>query len=190
MDWHLETLVLFTVLGGVWMKAQTWKESCQVMVNYGPNCSVCKKTKSCFNLVALNFVTWNEKVILMVCLGDTGYPWKSLAFFYHPWVDWTKVSLLPETNSGLVLRFFRGYNLLRYNLLNTWNSRRMKTEVWTLCPSLELGTVCLFLSLFHFFFLTVSWFKCEMFPLVHVFWIFRPQLVMLLQGGEEGRWWL
>jgi hypothetical protein len=24
--------------------------------------------------------------------------------------------------------------------LNTWNSRRMKTEVWTLCPSLEVGT--------------------------------------------------
>jgi hypothetical protein len=25
-------------------------------------------------------------------------------------------------------------------LLNTWSSRKMKTEVWTLCPSLEVGT--------------------------------------------------
>jgi hypothetical protein len=29
---------------------------------------------------------------------------------------------------------------IRYNFLNTWNSRKMKTEVWTLCPSLEVGT--------------------------------------------------
>jgi hypothetical protein len=29
---------------------------------------------------------------------------------------------------------------IRYNLPNAWNSRRMKTKVWTLCPFLELGT--------------------------------------------------
>ena len=51
----------------------------------------------------------------------------SLEFFYVRHSDWCEVE--PQDTQDI-----------RYNLINTWNSRRMKTEVWTLCPSLKLGT--------------------------------------------------
>jgi hypothetical protein len=42
---------------------------------------------------------------------------------------------------SLISRYYpRNLEYPRYNLQNTRNSKRRKTKVWILCPSLELGT--------------------------------------------------
>jgi hypothetical protein len=70
--------------------------------------------------------------------------WASTSVFARHWHSLTKDSYIRVSKILLVysiVSMFGGWLwYLRYNLQNTWNSRRRKIKVWTLWPSLEWGT--------------------------------------------------